>query len=694
MASEVKNIRNIGFIAASGAGKTSLAEAMLFMAKATERLGSVDKGTSVLDHEPEEIKRHITISAAFHHYEWDGCWVNLIDTPGDGNFISEALIALQGADGVILVVDAIEGVKFQTERLFNYVKDNELPCIIFISKIDKEHASFEKTLEDISVSLDIKPMPVCLPIGEGENFEGIINLLTMQAWFYKKDGSGKFSCKEIPSELEDKANEFREKMIEFLAETDDVLLEKYLEGEEIKDEEWQKALREGTIKRMFAPVVCGSAILNIGTQLLLNLVNQCLPSPLERGAIKGYHPNTKEEIKRKPDPSEPFSALVIKTIYDPFAGRINVFRVFSGTLKTESTVLNATKGYKEKIGQLFVLAGKTQRLLQEVKAGDIAAVAKLKETLTGDTLSDEKSPIVIRAVEPIKPVISFAIEPKGKADEEKIFSSLVRLAEEDPALRLERDPQTKELLISGTGQQHIENTIEKLKRKFGVEVLLRSPKIPYKETIKGKARAQGKYKKQTGGRGQYGDAWIEIEPLPRGTGFEFIDKIVGGVIPKNYIPAVEKGIKGAMAEGILAGFPVVDVRVYLVDGSYHPVDSSDLAFQIAGSLAFKKAFMEAKPILLEPIMKLTITVPDEFMGDVIGDLNGRRGKVLGMEAKSKYQVITALVPMAEVLTYASDLTSITGGRGSFTIEFSHYEEVPAALAEKIIQQAKAEKEES
>jgi len=693
MTNEIKNIRNVVFIAASGAGKTSLAEAMLFTAKATERLGSVDKGTSVLDYEPEEIKRHITISAAFHRCEWNNCHINIIDTPGDGNFISETLIASQGADSAIIVVDAVEGVKFQTERLFNYIQKNDLPHLIFISKIDKEHATFEKTLEDISSSLNIKAVPLCLPIGEGNGFEGIVNLLTLKALIYAKDGSGKFSYKEIPDVLKHKVEAFREKMIEFLAETDDILLEKYLEGEEIKDEEWQKALHEGTLKRMFSPVICGSGTLNIGANILLDLITQCLPSPSERGPIRGFHPNTKEEIKRKPNPSDSFSALVIKTIFDPFAGRINIFRVFSGTLKSDSTVLNTTKGYKEKIGQLFSLAGKTQRLLQEVKAGDIAAVAKLKETLTGDTLSDDKSPIIIKAVDPLPPVISFAIKPKGKADEEKIFSSLMRLAEEDPALRLERDPQTKELLISGTGQLHIENTIEKLKRKFGVEVVLKSPKIPYKETIKGKAKAQGKYKKQTGGRGQYGDAWIEIEPLPRGGGFEFVDKIVGGVIPKNYIPAVEKGIKGAMTEGILAGFPVVDVRVYLVDGSYHPVDSSDLAFQIAGSLAFKKAFMQAKPILLEPIMKLTITVPDEFMGDVIGDLNGRRGKVLGMEAKSKYQVITALVPMAEVLTYASDLTSITGGRGFFTIEFSHYEEVPPALAERIIQQAKEGKEE-
>ncbi|MDL1969796.1 MAG: elongation factor G [Candidatus Desulfofervidaceae bacterium] len=692
MSNDVGRIRNVALIAPGGSGKTSLAEAMLFTTKATERLGSVEKGTSVLDYEPEEIRRHMSISAAFHHYEWNNHWVNIIDTPGDDNFLSDTIIALQGADGAILVVDAVEGVKFQTEKILGYANRYGLPCLIFVSKLDKEHANFEGVIEELSNSLNIKTVPVCLPLGNGEAFEGIINLLSMQAWIYQKDGSGKFTKKEIPEAYKDKAEEFREKMVEYLAETDDALLERYLEGEEIKDEEWQQALHQGTVKRLFIPVVCGSGLLNIGIQLLLDLVNHCLPSPKERGPVVGIHPDTKEEVKRKPNPDEPFSALVIKTISDPFAGRITVFRVFSGTLRSDTTILNSTKGFKEKVGQLFALAGKTQRLLQEVKVGDIAAVAKLKETLTNDTLCDEKSPIVFKAAEPLPSVISFAIEPKSKGDEEKIYSSLVKLAEEDPALRLERDSQTKELILSGTGQLHIENTIEKLKRKYGVEVTLKSPKIPYKETIKGKAKAQGKYKKQTGGRGQYGDAWIEIEPLPRGEGFEFVDKIVGGVIPRNYIPAVEKGIKGAMAEGILAGYPVVDVRVYLVDGSYHPVDSSDMAFQIAGSMAFKKAFMEAKPILLEPVMKLAITVPDELMGDVIGDINSRRGKVLGFEAKSKYQVITALVPMAEILTYASDLTSITGGKAFFTMEFSHYEEVPAPLAEKIVEKAKKEKE--
>lgn len=680
MSKDVETIRNVVFIGAGGGGKTSLAEALLFTTKSIDRLGGV------LDYEPQEIKRQMSINATFHHYQWNGCWVNIIDTPGDSNFFSETIIAMQGADAAVLVVDGVEGVKVQTERVLEYAHHYGLPVLIFISKIDKEHASFEKVLQELN-SLNIKAVPLCLPIGEGDGFEGIVDLLMREAFFYLKDGSGNFTKKAIPDALKDKSNEFREKMIEFLAETNDTILERYLEGKEIKDKEWQKALYEGTIKKMFIPLICGSGKLNIYSHLLLDLINHYLPSPILRGPVKGFHPHSKETLKRRPDLNEPFSAIVIKTISDPFAGRISVFRVFSGRLKSDSAILNTTRGYKERVGQFFALAGKAQRLLPEAKAGDIIAVAKLKRTLTDDTLSEEKAPIVFKTTEPLPSVISFAIEPKARGDEEKIFSSLVKLSEEDPALHVQRNPQIKQLILSGTGQLHLEIAIERLREKYGVEVNVKQPKVPYLETIKGRAKAQGKYKKQTGGRGQYGDVWIEIEPLPRGD-FEFVNKIVGGVIPRNYIPAVEKGIRGAMQGGVLAGYPVVDLRVYVVDGSYHPVDSSDLAFQIAGSMAFKKAFMEAKPTLLEPVMKLTITTPDEFMGDVIGDINARRGKVIGVEAKARYQIITALVPMAEVLTYASDLTSLTGGKASFTLEFSSYEEVPIQLAEKIIEQAK------
>lgn len=686
-------IRNIALIAHESAGKTTLAEAMLFSAKATERLGNVDQGTSILDYEPEEIKRRMTISSAFHHYTWADHKVNIIDTPGNDNFLSDTIITLQGADGAIVVIDATEGMKFQTEEIFSFVDKFKLPFLIFVSKMDKEKANFYEVLKEMNEILNKKMTPICLPIGAGSNFCGIINLLTLEAWTYQKDGSGKFSKVQISADLKEKTEKYTENLMENLAEVDDTLLEKYLEGKKIEHGEWLKALHQGSIDRTIVPIICGSGKENIGIHLLLDMVNHCLPSPIEKAGAEGHHPHTNQAIKYKPDINEPLSALVIKTISDPFAGRINIFRVFSGKLSSNSTILNATKGYREKVGQLFAPAGKSQRILEEVKAGDIAAVAKLKATLTGDTLCDEKNPILFSSITPFPPIISFAIEPASAGDEEKIYASLVKLSEEDPALKLERNIQTKELIASGTGRSHLENTIEKLKRKYGVEVNIEKPKVPYKETIKGKARAQGKYKKQTGGRGQYGDAWIEIEPLPRGSGFEFIDRIVGGVIPKNYIPAVEKGIVEAMQAGVLAGFPVIDLKVHLVDGSYHPVDSSDIAFKIAGSMAFKKGFMKAKPILLEPIMKLIITVPEEWMGNVIGDLNGRRGKVLGVDARAKYQIIKALVPMAEVLTYASDLVSITGGNSSFNIEFSHYEEVPVPLAEKIVEQAKQERTE-
>ncbi len=686
-------IRNIALIGHESAGKTTLAEAMLFTTKAAERLGDVDQGTSILDYEPEEIKRHMTISSAFHHYMWADHKINIIDTPGNNNFLSDTIITLQGADGATLVIDATEGVKFQTEQILSFVDKFKLPLLIFVSKMDKQEADFYGTLKEMNETLNKKMIPICLPIGTGTNFCGIINLLTLEAWTYQKDGSGKFSKVQIPGNLKEKTEKYTENFMENLAEVDDTLLEKYLEGKKIGTGEWLKALHQGSIDRSIVPIICGSGKENIGIQLLLDMINHCLPSPLEKGEAESHHPHTNQAIKYKPNINEPFSALVIKTISDPFAGRINIFRVFSGHLTSNSTILNATKGYREKVGQLFAPAGKSQRILEEVKAGDIAAVAKLKATLTGDTLCDEKKPIVFSSIAPFPPIISFAIEPISKGDEEKIYASLVKLSEEDPALRLERNTQTKELIASGTGRLHLENAIEKLKRKYGVEVNIEKPKVPYKETIKGKAKAQGKYKKQTGGRGQYGDAWIEVEPLPHGSGFEFVDRIVGGVIPKNYIPAVEKGIIEAMQAGVLAGFPVIDLKIYLVDGSYHPVDSSDIAFKIAGSMAFKKAFMQANPILLEPIMKLIITVPEEWMGNVIGDLNGRRGKVLGVDTRAKYQIIKTLVPMAEVLTYASDLVSITGGNGSFNIEFSHYEEVPAQLAEKIIAQSKQKKEE-
>ncbi len=683
------SLRTIAIIAHGGAGKTSLAEAMLFDSAAVDRLGKVDDGTSTMDFEPEEVKRRITISSSFHHYQWKKHTVFLVDTPGDENFLNDARMCLQAVDGVVMVIDAVDGVKAQTEKIWGFVDEFDLPRIVFINKLDRERADFHKVLKDIQNSLKPKVVPIQAPIGSEASFKGIIDLIRTKSYVYQNDLSGKFEMKDASSDLPEEAIDHQNQLIEDVAETSDELIEKYLEGEALSLEEIEKGLRKGVLSKAFIPLCCGSALKNIGIQPLLDLINLCLPSPLDRGVIGGEDPKTHEKKERKLDSTEPFSALVFKTIADPYAGSLSIFRVYSGTLKSDSTMYNSTKAEKERFGQIFNIEGKGQKSVSSVTAGHIAAIPKLKETKTGDTLCDEKDPIAYAPVPVLPAVISYAVEPKSKGDEEKVFSSIGRLLDEDPTLRLHRSDETKQMILSGMGQIHIEAVVEKLKRKFGVEVDLSTPKVPYRETIKGRARVQGKYKRQTGGRGQYGDAWIEIEPLPMGQGFEFVDKIVGGAIPRQYIPAVEKGIVETMQKGVLAGYPVTDLKVTLFDGSFHEVDSSDMAFKIAGSMAFKKAFMEAIPILLEPIMKLTVTVPDECMGDVIGDLNGRRGRVLGVEAKGRQQVITGYVPMADILKYALDLTSITAARGSFTTEFSHYEEVPAHLSEKIIALAKA-----
>ncbi len=689
---QLDKIRTVGIIAHGGAGKTTLAEAMLFDAGETTRLGRVDDGSSIMDFEPEEIARKTTLSAAFNSFEWSKHLINLIDTPGDFNFLGDTKTTLQGADGALVVIDAIDGVKVQTEKVWEFADEFALPRIIFINKMDRERADFKKVVAEVKEIFSSQAIPVHIPIGAEDNFRGVVDLLAEKAYIFEADESGKFKTEAIPAELEEEVAQYKEKLIEAIAESTDELLEKYLEGEGLSAEELSEGLRAGTISGTIIPITCGSAGENMGIQTLLDLIVACLPSPVDRGPKKGKDPNTGEELERAPDTDQPFSSMVIKTITDPYAGKLSILRIFSGVLKEDSTVYNSTKKTKERFGQLLRIKGKTQKTIPEAGPGEIVAVAKLKETVTGDTLCDEKASIVYKSTELMPTIIEFAVEPKSKGDEDKIFSSLARLQEEDLTLKVYRDEQTKEMIIAGMGEIHIEATVEKLKRKFGVEVNLRTPRVPYKETIKGKARVQGKYKKQSGGRGQYGDCWIVLEPLPRGEGFEFVDKIVGGVIPKQFIPAVEKGILGAMEEGVLAGYPVVDVKVELVDGSYHSVDSSEMAFKIAGSMAFKKAALEAKPTILEPIMYMEITVPDECMGDIIGDLNSRRGKVLGMDAKGKHQVIRAHVPLAEILRYAPDLRSITAGRGVFTMKFSHYEEVPSQLQEAIIEQAKKEKE--
>jgi elongation factor G len=690
MSEKVERIRNIALIGHGGAGKTSLAEAMLYKSGTIKRFGKVEEGNTAMDFEPEELKRRSSISSGFHQFSWKNHTVNLIDTPGDQNFFSDTKSSMQAADGVVVVIDAVDGVKVQTELAWEFAKEFKQPCVIFINKLDRERADFNRTFEDAKVSFEPKPIIMQLPIGAEDEFRGVVHLIRNQAYVY--DADGKPQKADIPAGMQDMVESERETLIENIAEADDALIERYLEGEALTDEDLIAALRSGTLSHTFVPVVCGSATKNIGIDLLMDFVTTSMPSPIDRGARTGVDPSSGDEIERAPDENAPFSGFVVKTVADPYAGRLSIFRVVSGKLGSDGTFFNANKDTKERFTQLLTIAGKEQKTAASAGPGSIVAVAKLKETRTGDTLCDEANKIKYACAEPLASLISFALTAKSKGEEDKIFISLTKLLEEDPSVRLERVAETKEILLSGLGQIHLETILEKLKRKFSVEAQLNTPKVPYRETIKGKARVQGKHKKQTGGHGQFGDCWIQIEPLPRGKGFEFVDAIVGGVIPKTYIPAVEKGIVEASQKGVLAGFPAVDFKVTLDDGSYHQVDSSEMAFKIAGSLAFKKAVEGANPTLLEPIMKVTVTTPEDYMGDIMGDLNGRRGKVLGMDNAGKNQVINAQVPMAEFLSYASDLRSMTGGRGMFTMEFSHYDEVPAQIAEKIIEEANRAKE--
>ncbi len=683
MSETIENSRNIALVSHGGAGKTSLAEVILFKTGVTKRIGRVEDGNTVMDFEPEELKRNASLSSGFGQYVWDKHTVTVIDTPGDQNFFTDTKLGVQAADSAIVLVDAVDGVKVQTEQAMDFAKDFNTPCMIFINKLDRERADFDRTLQDITNSLELKPITLQLPIGSEENFKGVVDLVAMKAYTY--DESGRATAGDIPDDMQDLVESEREKLIEDVAEADDELIERYLEGEDLSDEEIKNALKTGVLSRTFAPVLCGSAIKGIGIDLFMDFINSCMPSPLESPPKAGINPDDNSEVMREPDPDAPFSGFVFKTIADPYAGRLSIFKVVSGTLGSEGNFYNTTKETKERFNQLLTLSGKDQKPATEAGPGAIVAVAKLKETTTGDTLCDDANKVIYTCAEPLPPLIAFALEPKTKGDEDKIFGSLSKLLEEDTALVLDRNAETKEILLSGSGQVHIEATVEKLKRKFNVEVNLNTPKVPYKETIKKKVRMQGKHKKQSGGHGQYGDCWIDMEPLPRGSGFEFVDGVVGGVIPRQYIPAVEKGILEACPKGVIAGFPCIDFRVTLNDGSFHAVDSSEMAFKIAGSLAFKKAAEAANPVLLEPIMKVTITTPDEHMGDIMGDLNGRRGRVLGMDSAGKNQVINAQVPMSEFLTYAPDLRSMTGGRGMFAMEFSHYDEVPVQMAEKIIE---------
>ncbi|UCF30572.1 MAG: elongation factor G [bacterium] len=687
---EIDRIRNIAIIAHGGAGKTSIAEAILFNAGAVNRLGKVEEGNTVMDFLPEETSRHISTSSSTASVDWNGYRINLVDTPGYQDFIADSLFALRVCEGVLMVISAVSGVQVQTEKFWKIASERAIPGIAFINKMDRERADFKRSVSDIQGKLGVNPVPLQIPIGSEASFRGLIDLVTMRAYTYNMDGTGSFVEEDIPDEIRSEAEEYRDKLVEHAAEGSEELVEKYLESGELSETDILTGLRAGVLAGDILPVFCGSATMNVGVRKLLDSLTSLMPSPQDMGSTGGIDKGG-SAAERKPSTDDPFAAFVYKTLADPYAGKLTLFKVISGRLSADSGFYNASKETKERFGSLFLLQGKKQVPVPEVGAGQVAAVAKLKETSTGDTLCDEGSQIVFPSVDIPEPALSYAIAPKSKGDEEKVSQALARLREEDPSIKVLRDDQTKQNILSGLGQQHIEVTVERLKEKFGVEVEMRVPKVPYRETIKGKKQLQSRYKKQTGGRGQYGDVWLEIEPLPRGSDFEFVDRIVGGVVPKQYIPAVEKGVREAMAEGVLAGYPVSDVKVTLYDGSYHSVDSSEMAFKIAASIGFKKGFLDCKPVLLEPIVDLEVTVPDDFMGAVIGDLNSRRGKVVGMEPQGGEQVVKAQVPMAEILAYAPDLRSMTEGRAYFSTSFSHYEEVPAHLAEKIIDEAKKEK---
>lgn len=684
---DTAKVRNVGIVAHGGAGKTSLTEAILFATGTIDRLGRVDDGTTSTDYEPEEVKRHITVSSAINHGEWNDHSLHIVDTPGYGDFIADTRSCLRVLGGTVVIISAISGVKVQTEEVWEWANEAEIPRIAFVNKMDRERANFLRAMGDMEKALGARAVAVQIPLGAEDNFEGVVDLVAMKAYRFAKDLSGAFTEIEIPEAYRADAENMREKLVETVAEAYDALTEKFLEVGELTEEEILDGLRVGTLRNTFTPVFCGSATMNIGVPQLLDYICHCLPSPIDRGSVSGINPKTNEVEERAPEETQPFSALVFKTTSDPYTGKISVFRVYSGVLNSDSNIYNSSRDCMERIGQIYELEGKKQKPIKQAVAGDIVAVAKLKETVSGDTLCSAEMPIVFEPTTTLEPVISYAIQPKTKNDEDKIHGALQRLMEEDPTIILRRDDQTKELIISGMGQVHLEVTIEKLKRKFSVEVELKTPKVPYLETMKSAVKVQGKYKKQSGGRGQYGDCWVEFVPQARGEGYQFEDKIVGGVIPKTYIPAVDKGIQEASLEGTLAGYPVVDFKAVLYDGSFHTVDSSEMAFKIAGSMAFKKAMEMAKPVLLEPIMKMKITVPEDNMGDVIGDLNARRGKVVGVEPKANSQIIRSVVPMAEVLTYANDLRSMTSDRGLFTAEFSHYEEVPSHMSQKVILEA-------
>jgi elongation factor G len=688
---DAPNIRNVAVVGHGGCGKTSLVSAMLFDTGAVNRMGRVDDGSTVTDFDPDEVDRKISLQCALAWGEWKKNKVNLIDAPGYANFLSEARAALRVADAAVVVVDAVSGVEVQTEKVWGYAADYDIPRVIVVNRMDRERASFLRALESLQRSFGRGVVPLAIPLGEEKGFVGIAELVTEKADVYENDQSGKFKSVDVPAEVQDAVRSWREKLVEMVAESNEDLMEAFFNEGTLAQADLVRGLRQAVMARKIFPVLPASSLRNVGIHPLLDALVDLLPSPADRGEVAGTDPVKKAEVTRKPGADAPFSAFVFKTLADPHAGRITLFRVYSGTMKSDTTVYNASRDVAERLGSLELLQGKTQTPVAEIQAGDLGAVAKLKETQTNDTLCDKAHPIVYPPVVFPEPATTFAIEPKTRGDEDKISAALHRLMEEDLVLRLSRDAQTHEMLLSGMGQLHIEVVVGKLRKRFKVEVNLRKPKIPYRETIKAAAEGHGRHKKQTGGHGQFGDCKIRMKPLPRGSDFKFVDDIFGGSIPKNFIPAVEKGIQDARLRGYVAGYPMVDFQVELFDGQYHDVDSSEMSFKIAGSLAYKDAVAKCRPTILEPVMKVEIAVPEEYAGAVMGDLSSRRGRPQGMEPRGSLQVIKAEVPLSEMLSYDAELTSMTGARGSYHMEMSHYDEVPGHLQDKIVAASKAER---
>jgi elongation factor G len=687
-----ENVRNVALVGHGHAGKTSLVSAMLYTAGATQRQGRVDDGSATTDYDEEEITRKMSIATSLAYAEWGQTKINLLDTPGFNMFVHEAKMVMPVVDAAVVVVDGVAGVEVVTERVWNYCEEYKTPRVIVASRMDRERADAERVLDSLTRAFGRSVVPLELPIGKEKNLSGVVDLVNMKAYTYELGGNGKGKEGEIPANMKDAAQEAHEKLVELVAEGDDALMEKFFDAGTLSEQDLIPALHNAIREDKIFPVLFASGLGNVSTDRLMDFIVDFTPAATEHESIRGeVTSGNGEPPARKESDAEPVSVYVFKTVSDPFAGRISYFKVFSGVLKNDASLANFNRSSQEKFAHISVMQGKTAAPMNELHAGDIGAVAKLKDTLTGDTLGDKSAPIQYPHVKLPEPAITFAIEPKSRSDEDKLGPGIHKMLEEDAMLRFFRDQQTREFLIAGTGQQHIEVVVAKLKKRYHTEVVLKAPKVPYRETIRGRADVQGKHKKQTGGHGQYGDCKIKMEPLPRGSEFEFVNDIFGGAIPKNYIPAIEKGIKDAASRGYLAGFPVVDFKVVLYDGSYHDVDSNDMSFQMAGRIAFKKAIEQAKPTILEPIMHVEITVPDEFAGSIMGDLNARRGRIQGMDNKGGNTIVKAEVPMSEMLTYGADLTSMTQGRGSFNMEMHHYDVVPGQLQEKIIEKAKAER---